>query len=127
MRLERLSDGQLYFTVVGIICSIALFAYLSHTIFPFMDDDEYFIDKYGCIHGKNCPRKSVPWFTIKHSKYDFLIEEEQEICSDCLYLEEEKLMMLHKINLKEEILRLKRIGVQEDYIKSELRKYKFSK
>lgn len=88
-----------------------------------MDDDEYFIDEYGNIHGDNCPYKSIPWFTKKYSKYDILIKEDQEICSECLLFEEDKLYMLHRVNLKDEILRLKRGGATEDYIKNRMQEY----
>lgn len=89
-----------------------------------MDDDEYFVDKNGDIHGNDCPRKDVPWFTKKHSKYDILIMDEQEICSDCLLFEEDKLYLLHRVNLKDEIIRLRRGGATEDYIKEEVKLYK---
>lgn len=61
---------------------------------------------------------------IKYSKYDILIERDQSICDECLLLEEDKLFMLHKYNLKERILYLKREGASEEYIRDELSSYR---
>lgn len=93
-----MSDGKFYIVFVLSIFLILIFIKSFHTIFPFMDDDEYFVDEYGCIHGNGCPYNSAPWFTIKHSKYNFLMEEGQEICRECLLLEEDKLMNIDEIN-----------------------------
>lgn len=92
-------------------------------IFPFMSDDEYFVDKYGNIHGDKCPYKEVPWFTQKHSKYDIIIKSDQEICRECLLYEEDKLMELHYINIEEEIKGLQLNGADDEYIENRLKQY----
>ena len=89
-----------------------------------MGYDKYFIDEYGYIHGKNCPYRKVPWFTKKHSKYDILIEKEQEICRECLFLEEDKLWELHSINLELKQSSLRYNGASEDYIQKKIKLYK---
>jgi len=93
------------------------------TVFPIMGEDEYFVDEYGCIHDKHCPYKDVPWFTVKHRKYDFIRMKGQDICKECLLLEEEKLNTLHEINIEREVLRLKRAGASDDYINNKLEQY----
>ena len=85
---------------IGLIISIIILFEWGSTIFPFMNDNEYFVDKYGNIHGYNCPYKGVPWFTRKHSKYDILIEKNQQICRECLLHEEDKIWDLHYTNLE---------------------------
>lgn len=107
----------------GVLIVVGLFLTFARTIFPYVEYDEYFVDKYGGIHGKYCPREDS-WFTIKYSKYDILIERDQSICDECLLLEEDKLFMLHKYNLKERILYLKREGASEEYIRDELSSYR---
>lgn len=94
-----------YVLIVLVLIVVCEFPY--KTVFPFMSDDEYFIDKYGNIHGNNCPYKGVPWFTRKFSKYDLILLKDQEICRECLLPEEDKLNTLHEINMEEEALRLK--------------------
>lgn len=96
----------------------------SRSILPTMRWDEYFVDKYNDIHNNSCPYKDVPWFTIKHRKYDFLKKKEWEFCSVCFSKDEiKKLMVLHKININNEILRLERAGASEDYIEDKLMQY----
>ena len=92
-------------------------------IFPFMSDDEYFVDKYGNIHGDKCPYKEVPWFTTKHNKYDLIIKSDQEICKECLLYEEDKLMELHYINIEEEIKGLQLNGADDEYIEKRIKTY----
>lgn len=92
-------------------------------IFPFMSDDEYFVDKYGNIHGDKCPYKEVPWFTTKHNKYDLIIKSDQEICKECLLYEKDKLMELHYINIEEEIKGLQLNGADDEYIENRLKQY----
>lgn len=88
-----------------------------------MDDDEYFIDEYGNIHGDNCPYMSTPWFTQKYNKYNILIKREQEICRECLLYEEEKLWKLHYINLDFLEKHLRTHGATEDYIENRMQEY----
>ena len=118
-----MSDAKVYFSFLGILLAGYLLIANSTTIFPFMDDDEYFVDMHENIHGGNCPYRSTPWFTRKHSKYDILIEKDQEICRECLLYEEDKLWELHYINLelKEKLLKIN--GASKDYIKNKMQKY----
>lgn len=88
-----------------------------------MDDDEYFIDEYGNIHGDNCPYMSTPWFTQKYNKYNILIKREQEICRECLLYEEKKLWKLHYINLDFLEKHLRTHGATEDYIENRMQEY----
>lgn len=88
-----------------------------------MSDDEYFVDKYGNIHGDKCPYKEVPWFTTKHNKYDLIIKSDQEICKECLLYEEDKLMELHYINIEEEIKGLQLNGADDEYIEKRIKTY----
>lgn len=113
-----------YFIFLSILAVLAIVVFSLPTMLPIMDDDEYFIDNNGYIHENDCPLRKSPWFTRKYSKYDILIEEDQEICGECLSFEKDKLFMLHRINLKEEILRLKRAGATEEYISDKMMKYR---
>lgn len=88
-----------------------------------MGDDKYFVDKYGNIHGDNCPYKSIPWFSKKYSKYDILIKKDQEICRECLLYEEDKLWELHYINLELRKKYLRINGATEDYIEKKMQEY----
>ena len=116
--------NKTYLIFICIISFIAMILINSHTIFPKMDSDEYFIDDINVIHNSACPHKAVPWFSIKHSKYLFLKEPNQEFCSTCFFSEEiTKLMMLHHNNLKQEILRLERCGAPDDYIDMKIQHY----
>lgn len=64
-----------------------------------MDDDEYFVDKNSIIHNNCCPYKSVPWFTAKKSKYDFIQREDQQFCKECFSNKEiQKMMQLNEFN-----------------------------
>ena len=117
------NEAKTYFTFLGILAIIAITISASSFIFPFMGDDKYFVDKYGNIHGNNCPYKEVPWLTAKHSKYDIIIEEEQEICDECLSVEKDKLIMLHYANMKELVLSWRMNGAPEDYIENKIKAY----
>lgn len=119
-----MSSAKTYFKFLGILVTLAIVIFLLPTILPVMDDDEYFIDNNGYIHENDCPLRKNPWFTKKYSKYDILIKEDQEICSECLLFEKEKLYLLHRVNLKDEILRLRRAGATEEYISNKMKDYK---
>ena len=119
-----MNNTKTYIAFIGILFIVVAIVCSSPTILPVMDDDEYFVDENGVIHGESCPYRDVPWFTKKHSKYDILIMEDQEICRECLFLEDDKLMMLHDINIEKEISRLKRAGASEEYISDKMKKYK---
>lgn len=124
MEEQIMTDAKTYYKFFVILAVVAILIYLLPTILPIMDDDEYFVDKNGIIHGDNCPYKSVPWFTQKYSKYNILIKQDQEICKECLLPEEDKLWDLHYINLELKNLSLRRNGAPEDYIKQKLKLYK---
>ena len=64
---EKISDIKIYFIIIGVILLLCILFSNMHTILPIIDDDEYFVDEFGNIHGESCPYKSVPWFTPKHS------------------------------------------------------------
>lgn len=113
-----------YFAFLGILLGILILYSNASTILPIMDDDEYFVDDCGIIHGSNCPYKNIPWFTTKHSKYEILIKADQDICKECLLLEEEKLWNLHSVNIELLENRLIRNGASDDYIDCEIEKYK---
>lgn len=117
------NDAKTYCKFIAVIAIFLIVALNASYIFPFMGDDKYFIDKYGNIHGSKCPYKEVPWFTTKHNKYDFIMKSGQEICTECLLYEEDKLMELHCINIEEEILRLKRSGAPDEYIENRIKQY----
>ena len=119
-----MSDSKVYLIFVVVLFVLIFLFSSASTIFPFMGDDKYFVDKYGTIHGKHCHYKEVPWFTIKHSKYDIILLKEQDICRECLLFEEDKLKMLHDYNLSQEIKRLKRVGASDEYITNRIDKYK---
>lgn len=117
---EKISDIKIYFIIIGVILLLCILFSNMHTILPIIDDDEYFVDEYGNIHGESCPYKSVPWFTTKHSKYNILIIKGQKICRECLLLEEDKLLILHDVNVENEINRLRRAGASEEYINNKI-------
>ena len=113
-----------YIIFLGALLAAYLLVVNFTTIFPICCDGEYYVDKNGYIHDNGCPYKSVPWFTIKYKKYDILIEADQEICGECLLYEEDKLRLLHKLNLKDLIKRYKRSGATEEYIKQVIMQYR---
>ena len=117
------NDTKTYLKFLCILAIVVIIISGASFIFPFMSDDEYFVDKYGNIHGNKCPYKEVPWFTTKHSKYDILIEEEQEICDECLFIEKDKLIMIHFANIEELVLCLRINGAPEDYIEKRIKTY----
>ena len=121
--MKEWSDGAVYFTFLVVLASIILLVCQLPTILPVMSDDKYFVDKYGNIHGDNCPYKSIPWFSKKYSKYDILIKKDQEICRECLLYEEDKLWELHYINLELRKKYLRINGATEDYIEKEMQEY----
>ena len=111
-----MSDTKAYFLFLGILLAGYLLIVNFTTIFPICCDGEYFVDKYGNIHGNSCPYQGTPWFTKKYDKYDILIKENQEICRECLLYEEEKLWELHYINLELQEKNLTRAGASKEYI-----------
>lgn len=119
-----MSDRKVYYTFLVVLFVGLTIASCAHTIFPIMRHDEYFVDENETIHNKNCPYKSIPWFTSKPSKYDFMKMPQQEFCRECFIDEEiDKLMTIHDCNIENEISRLKRVGADEEYIKTKLGKY----
>lgn len=121
--MKEWSDGAVYFTFLAVLACITLLVCQLQTILPVMGDDKYFVDKYGNIHGDNCPYKSIPWFSKKYSKYDILIKKDQEICRECLLYEEDKLWELHYINLELRKKYLRINGATEDYIEKKMQEY----
>ena len=117
------NDTKTYLKFLCILAIVVIIIFGASFIFPFMSDDEYFVDKYGNIHGNKCPYKEVPWFTTKHSKYDLIIKSDQEICKECLLYEEDKLMELHYINIEEEIKGMQLNGADDEYIENRLKQY----
>ena len=126
-----MTDRKYYIIFLGILSLIIILICSIRTIVPFVASDEYYketvkVDKnisYTIIHSDNCPGGGSAWFSRKYNKYDILLKCDEEICSECLGWEEEKLMILHKLNLKEEVLRLRRAGASDDYINNELKQY----
>lgn len=116
-------DTKTYLKFLCILAIVVIIISGVSFILPFMSDDEYFVDKYGNIHGNKCPYKEVPWFTTKHNKYDLIIKSDQEICKECLLYEEDKLMELHYINIEEEIKGLQLNGADDEYIENRLKQY----
>lgn len=106
------------------LTAIAITIHSLPTILPIMDDDEYYVDKNGVLHDKYCPYSKIPWFTQKHSKYDILIEADQTLCMECLSYDEDKLYVLHKLNLRNEITRMRLGQLPEEEIRAEILKYK---
>ena len=107
-----------------VIASPLFFSHYGHFIFPIMDKDEYFIDNNNFIHNDNCHCRSVPWFTEKHKKYDFLKEHNYYFCSVCFTADEkDKMYVIHKMNIIEMIYSLIRAGAPDDYIEKKLKKY----
>lgn len=119
-----MNDKKVYYSFIVFVIAIITVMSYARAIFPIMQYDEYFIDKNGIIHNKSCPYKSIPWFSKKFSKYDFMKENQQEFCNECFIDEEiEKLMILSEINLDNEALRLKQAGASDDYIITKLAKH----
>lgn len=85
---------------------------------PIMGKYEYIIDKHGTIHGTKCPLKKSLWFKVKHKKYDIIMETDQTICTECLLFEKDKLWLLHKYNLKQNIKHSISLKVGDEYIKT---------
>lgn len=120
---EEMGFGTYCLFVLALIL-IYYFIANVHTIFPVMDYDEYFVDKYGTIHTKSCPIKDVPWFTRKHDKYYFIKEKGQTFCDECISLDDERKMnVLHHYNIEEQIFHLRMEGVPKDRVKKVVKGY----
>lgn len=119
----KMSDTKVY---VIFVCALFVVSFIignAHTIFPVMDDDEYFVDENDVIHNGQCPYRSVPMFTKKRSKYDFVKNGDWTFCNECFSDEEiGTLMMLHDRNLKLYIERLEKLGASDGYIFNKLNK-----
>lgn len=119
-----MSDSKIYYLFLLILFGVCALVHYSRTIFPIMDYDEYFVDKYGTIHNKDCSYKSVPWFTKKESKYDFIKKKGQKYCQECISsFDEEKMEDLHQLNVEHRILYLRSRGATQEYIDKELERY----
>ena len=112
------------FAVAVLIAIVALFEVMPYTTTFSLNYDEYFVDEYGTIHGKNSPYKGKSFLSRKYKKYDILIKSDQTICKECLLFEEDKLLLLHEINIQEEIKRLRREGASEEFINKKISMYK---
>lgn len=115
---------MIYLGYIMTMLAICIFLSFVRTIFPYVEEDEFFVDKYGEIHGKYCPKEDAPWFTTKYDRYNILIERDQYICNECLSFEEDKLFMLHKYNLKKRIQFLKSEGLSVEEISDDIKIYK---
>lgn len=123
-RFEEMGDTKAYCLFVLVLFGIGEFATNFRTIFPIMDYDEYFVDKYGTIHNKNCPYKSVPWFTKKEPKYDIMRKKGQRYCNECVSaFDEGKMEDLHLFNVENRMSYLRSRGATQEYIDKELNKY----
>lgn len=108
-------------------------------ILPFVAEDEYYISetilkedkniRWKEVHSRECRhhRGSKSWFKTKHSKYDFILEDDTYICNECFTEEEaEKMLMLHKFNI-ESLYRIKKqlaqYGWSQEKIDEEMRQY----
>lgn len=119
-----MSGKKVYYIFFAILVVGLIITSYARTIFPIMGYDEFFVDENEIIHNKSCPYKDIPWFTKKQGKYDFMKEPQQEFCRECFLDEEiDKLLMIHDYNIKNEELRLKRAGANEEYIKAKLGEY----
>lgn len=119
-----MSERKTFYKFLTLLILELIIVSNAHTIFPIMNDYEYFVDKNDIIHNNACPYRSVPWFTRKQSKYVFMKTHRQEFCNEC-FIDDEigKLMIIHYCNIKNEISRLKRYGADEEYIRTTLEKY----
>ncbi len=117
----KMSDTKVYAIFILALLAVATIIGYSHTIFPVMDDDEFFVDKNDVIHNNRCPYKEVPFFTTKRSKYEFIKERDWGFCNECFSKDEvSKLMMMHECNVKMYIDRLQRAGASTEYIDNKL-------
>lgn len=117
----KMSDTKVYAIFILALLAVATIIGYSHTIFPVMDDDEFFVDKNDVIHNGGCPYKGVPFFTTKRSKYEFIKERDWVFCNECFSKAEiSKLMMLHDCNVEVFIDRLQKAGASTEYIDNRL-------
>lgn len=120
-----MKDSRTYYLFLGILVFVVIVCSYVHTIFPVMDDDEYFVDENNVIHNTPCPYKGVPWFTKKQSKYEFIKNGDWEFCNECFSEDEiSKLMMLHECNIELYIDNLLHKGASTEYIDSKLEEMK---
>lgn len=117
----KMSDTKVYAIFLITLFVVAAIIGCSHTIFPIMDDDEYFVDKNDVIHNGGCPYNGVPFFTTKRSKYEFIKEGDWTFCNECFSKDEiSKLMILHDCNVEMFIDRLQKAGASTEYIDNRL-------
>lgn len=97
-----------------------------YTIFPVMPDDNYFVDKNNQIHNNSCPCRSVPWFTVKRSKYKFMKHKDWDFCSECFTSEEiDKLYVISDCNIDIFVIRLENLGYKDDYINETIKNLEY--
>lgn len=119
-----MKETKVFYSFLLILVGVFVLVYYSRYIFPIMRHDEYFVDGNGEIHNKDCPYKSVPWFTKKASKYDFIKQKGQVCCNECFSrYDEEKMDALHQFNVEDRISFLRANGAPQEYIDNELSHY----
>lgn len=118
--------------IVLSLAAIVLMLVCAKTIFPFVSNCEYYEENYRVdknisiriIHNSDCPLNHSKWFTVKENKYNILIKENADFCTVCFdEYEIRKLIVLHKMNLKDLYLRYKAHYTKEE-TDSLMRKYK---
>lgn len=117
-----------------IVSSVLLILVLfnAKTIFPFVGDCEYYEEKgrvdrnisYVVIHNAQCPLNHSKWFTRKENKYNILVKQDADFCDECFdEYEIRKLIMLHKLNLRDLYLRYRTHYSEEESL-SLIKEYK---
>ena len=88
-----------------------------HTIFPVIDDDEYFVDKYDIVHNGRCPDVAVPWFQTKAPKFYFIKNKNWIFCDKCFSaVEQQQMYAMHTYNLKIIVQELRKKGSSNEEI-----------
>lgn len=129
-------DFKTYIIFVFVIIIGAILLFSIRTILPFVQDDEYYMVKtvlngdknltYKVVHSQQCKqyRGTKAWFKFKYSLWDFVLEEDTNICTHCFSPEEaEKMLMVHKYNLRTIEEHYMRVYPSLEKVDSEINRY----
>lgn len=109
---------------ISVVLSMVILYELGGTIFPIMSNSECFQDDLGCLHNKNCPYKSTPWFIKKQKKINILLKKGTTFCRECFSKPDiSKCVYCHKINLDKLIYNYDHSNYSNAYIRKRIEMY----
>lgn len=121
-----MNNNKSAYVILSMVVLIIVVVLFSKFIFPTMDDDEYFVRSY-TIHNNHCDFAKIPWFTVKHKKYDFIKEKGIDFCSTCFdETDSKKMKNISKMNIEDLMWRYKSHGYSKAYLMNKYKQYDFT-